>query len=299
MPGIFENLPSLSWRGIHYPVMDRSVSFLHENVDHRIQYRNNDFPEPIGPHSFLFKYMIPMRENILPRKYGSLFNEGLPLLIRDMRDKDPGELIDPLLGIYRCIPVSYTETTDVNKRDGTDVSVEFLHAPRIGDSDPELPLTITGITGLVGDGGLNDDDLALQDWNQEPSPEGVTDILSAINGIGRQGLRQIDRLSSQIDSLRSKMEKIEETADAAENPQNWRIRDSARGLNNSLLKAKDRLSEDPGTKISRITTKANSTVSRIAADSGMTTAQLLKLNPGLAKSPVITQGTVISVSKKR
>lgn len=298
MTDVLINLPRLKWRGITYPVIDRSISFLHENVDHRIQYRANDFPEPIGPHSFLFKYSIPMREDLARNIYGSLFNEGLPLLVRDMRNKEPGDLLDPVLGTYRCIPVSYTETTSVDKRDGTDVQVEFLHAPRIGDSDPELPPTILGVAVSVAESGMGDQDLAKRDWNQEPSPDGVTDILSAINGIGRQGLRQVDKLASQLDSLSLKMQKIEDTADAAENPQNWRIRESARRLHLDIIDAKNRLTEDPVAKVKRLTVRVNTTLSSLASTVGMTLLELITLNPSLSRSPVIKSGAVIYVKKK-
>jgi hypothetical protein len=298
MTNVLGLLTTMSWRGTEYPVTDRNVSFLHENVDHRIQYRNNDFPEPIGPHSFLFKYTIPMREDIAVGKYENLFNEGLIILLGDMRSKEPGDLNDPVYGTYRCVPVSYSETTDVNKRDGTDVSVEFIHSPRIGDSDPELPTTITGLSGLVGDAGLLDEDLKAKDWNQEPSPEGTTSILNAINGYGRQGLRQIDKVSANLDSLAAQMQKIEDTADLAENPQNWQIRDSARNLHLQILQAKNRLTEDPVTKVARILTKTTTTVSSMAADSGMTIAELLSMNPSLARSPVIPPGIRLYLKKK-
>ncbi len=293
--GIFDKLQDLSWRGIIYPVASRETSFLHENVDHRIQYRSNDFPEPIGPHSFLFRYTIPMYEGLNHGKYGSLFNEVLPLLIRDMRNKEPGDLVDPVLGLYRCVPVSYKESTDVNKRDGCEVQVDFLHAPRIGDGDPELPQTITGIVGALEES-FNDDNLALVDWKQQPSPEGVTDILSAINGIGRQGLRQVDKIASQLDSLSLKMQKIEDTADAAENPQNWRIRDSARQFHLNLIDAKDRITEDPYVKIKRITLNSTKTLIAIARDSGMTLKELLDLNPQLARKQLLPSGTQIKIS---
>lgn len=299
MTNVFPLLKPMSWRGTEYPVIERNVSFLHENVDHKIQYRSNDFPEPIGPHSFLFKYTIPMREGIARGKYVNLFNEGLQILVGDMRSKDPGDLYDPFYGEYRCIPVSFSETSDVNKRDGTDVSVEFLHSPRIGDSDPELPVAITGIVGLVTEAGMLDDELAKQDWNQEPSPEGVTDILSAISGFGRSGLRQIDKVASQLDALSFKMQKIEETADASENPQNWRIRDSARQLQMDIHTAKNRVTEDPSAKVVRLTQRTATTVSSLAASVGMTVADLLAINPSLARSPIVPAGVKVFVKKQQ
>ena len=291
-------LPPFSWRGTKYPVTTRNMSFLHESVDHRIQFRSNDFPEPIGPHSPLFKYTIPMREDIAVGEYENLFNIGLILLYGDMRSKEPGDLVDPVYGTFRCIPISYSETTDPGKRDGTDVSVEFLYAPRIGDSDPELPVTITGVPELVGQAGMLDEDLKKRDWNQEPSPEGMTDILSSINGIIRQGLRQKDKAKAQLDALTYKLQKIEETADVAENPQNWGLRDSARNLQIQVLEAKNRLTEDPYVKVKRISTRTATTVSTLAKDLGMTVAELLAANPGLARSPVVSSGIIINAKRQ-
>ncbi len=298
MTDVIKLLKPMSWRGTEYPITERNVSFLHENVDHRIQYRANDFPEPIGPHSFLFKYTIPMREGIAVGKYKNLFNEGLQILVGDMRDKEPGDLHDIVYGDYRCIPVSFNETMDANKRDGTDVQVEFLHSPRIGDSDPELPVAITGIVGLVGEAGLLDEDLIKVDWNQEPSPEGTTSILNAINGYARQGMRVADKMAAQLDALTYQMQKVEDTADASQNPQNWRIRESARQLHMAAIDAKNRLNEDPVSKVKRITTNSVTTLSTLAAGSGMTIMELLELNPSLARSPVIPAGFKVLIKKK-
>ncbi len=295
MTDVFQLLPKLQWRGALYPVTDRNVSFLHENVDHRIQYRENDFPEPIGPHSFLFKYTIPMREDLAKGPYKNLFNEGLLVLVRDMRNKEPGDLIDPVCGPFRCVPVSFSETTDINKRDGTDVQIEFLHSPRINDSDPVLPKSVTGIVGLVGESGLLDGELKLQDWNQQPSPEGSTNAIAAINGVIRQGLRQVDKIASGLDALSLEMQKIEDSVDVAENPQNWRIRDSARQTRLDIVEAKRRLSENPNTKLRRLTTKSNTTVSSLAKEVGMTVQELLTVNPSLSKSPRVAAGIKINV----
>lgn len=298
MTDVFPLLPPFSWRGTSYPVTARNMSFLHESVDHRIQFRSNDFPEPIGPHSPLFKYTIPMREDIAVGEYENLFNIGLVLLYGDMRSKEPGDLVDPIYGEYRCIPISYSETTDVNKRDGTDVSVEFLYAPRIGDTDPELPPTITGVLNLVGQAGMLDEDLKLRDWKQEPSPEGMTDILSSANGLLRRGLRQKDKLIANVDAITYKLQKIEETIDVVENPQNWGLRESARDLQLELIKAKERLNEDPGTKVKRIVTNSVTTVMALSKDLGVTVSDLLLINPGLARSPYVKSGTKILLKQK-
>ncbi len=298
MTDVFRLVPHLEWRGILYPIAARSVSFRHEQIEHKIQYRSSDLAEPLGPHSFLFKYTIPMRQDIGKGPYSDLFNTGLTKLVRDMRNREPGTLIDPFYGEFRCVPMSLDETVDINKRDGTDVQVEFIHSPRFDEAEPLLKDNITGIEGLVSGAGSLETEVQAADWNQEPSPEGLTDALSAINGVGQRGLRQIDRVASRLDDVALKLKQIEDTADQAENPQNWRLRDSARGARDQVIRIQDRLSEDPTQKVKRVTTRFAKTLSVIASESGMTILKLLEMNPGLSKGgPLVPAGTAIKVPR--
>jgi len=68
--------------------------------------------------------------------------------------------------------------------------------------------------------------------------------------------------------LALKLNRIEETADRAENPQNWQIRNSARSLREATIRLNRRASEDPTKKVVRVTTNVSKTVSSIAADAG-------------------------------
>lgn len=296
---VFRLVPHLEWRGRIYPISGRSVSFRHEQIEHKIQYRANDFAEPLGPHSFLFRYTIPMREDIAKGPYKSLFNTGLTVLVRDCRNREPGILLDPFYGEFRCVPTSFEETVDVNKRDGTDVQVEFLHSPLFEEGEPLLRDNITGIEGLVSSAGGLEADVQAADFNQLPSPTGLTDALSAINGVGQRGLRQIDRTASKLDDVALKLQKIEETADRAENPQNWRLRDSARGARDQVLRAKERITEDPTRKVQRVVVRYNRTISSIAVETGMSIIDLLSLNPHLRGSgPLIRSGTKLKIIRR-
>ncbi len=292
-------LPHLEWRGIIYPVSARAMSFRHEQMEHKFQYRGNDFVEPLGPHSRLFRYTFPMRQDIARGPYAGLFNEGLPRLALDMYDRTPGELKDPVYGIFRCVPVSFDETLDVNKRDGVDVQVEFLHSPEFDSFDTPIE-NVTSIDGLTSNAGAMDAELTKVDWKQEPSPQGLTDVLSAINGIGRKGLRQVDRFASRIDDLAFRLQKIEETADEANNPDNWQLRDSARNLRYALTKVKNRLTENPLEKTRRINLTFARSISVIAAENGMTLEKFMSLNPQLKRlrGPMVPKGTKVTVTAR-
>lgn len=299
MTDVLQLLKPFSWRGVQYPTTARAVSFQHEQADHKIQFRDGEFVEQTGAKDYTFAYTVPMREDIAKGPYKSLFNDGLVKLLADCRNRTPGILYDPVYGEFRCVPTSYNDDTDINKRDGTDVRVEFKHAPEFGATEAERAPGITGINGLVSESGQLDQVLALADWNQQPSPEGTTDILSAINGAGRQVLGGVNKVAAGLSDLAFRLEKIEDTADLAENPQNWQLRNSVRQLRDATLTLNKRVTEDPTQKILRVTTNARTTVSAIAKDLGVTVYELVKSNPGLSRSPMVPQGVVITVIARK
>lgn len=294
MTDVLKLLPPLEWRGVQYPVTSRRVSFRHEGVEHTIQYRDFEFQEQLGVQGLTFAYTIPTREDIAKGPYKQLFVQGLPRLFRDIMNREAGELLDPELGFFRCTPAAFDETTDVQKRDGSDVAVEFRYAPLLTDEDPEIQTNLeASIQGLETDAGQLDKAVAKADWGQEPSPEPTTDPLSAANGVLAQGLAQVDKFSAKLDDAAAKLEALEKTCDRAENPQNWPIRASARRSREAVLRLKKRLSEDPIVKIKQITVKTRKLVAGVAKEVGMTVEGLLQLNPALARLPFVPAGTVV------
>lgn len=294
MTDVLKLLPPPSWRGIQYPCAERKVSFRHEGAIHTIQYRDGDFVEMLGAHGLTFAYTFPMRESIAKGPYKKLFDVGLPQLFRDALNREAGELFDPIYGSFRCVPQLFDDTTDVMKRCGTDVRVEFLYSPELSDEDPALR-DLSGVAGIASEAGKLDEEVAKANWAQEERPEPTQDVLLAADGVINQGLAQIDKFSAALDDFAFKLEKIENTCDRAENPQNWSIRDSARRNREAAIRTKRRLSENPATKLRQFVTRGAKLVSVLAKDVGMTAEELLRLNPGLARQPYVPAGQVVIV----
>ncbi len=294
MPDVLSLLPPFEWRGAKYPVTRRRVSFRHEGVTHTIQYRDFEFIEQLGAHELTFSYTLPMRESIARGPYKNLFTVGLAVLTRDTLNREPGTLMDPILGQFRCVPKAFDDETDVLKRCGTDVSVEFTHTPELTAEDPAIK-DLSGVAGLTSEAGALDKEVAKADWRQEPTPEPSVDILQAVDGVLAQGMAQIQKASAALHDFAFKMEKLEVSCDRAENPQNWGIRDSARRNREAAIRLDRRLTESPGQKLRRITLNSVRLISDLAREVGMTLEELLKLNPGMERLPYIPAGMLVTV----
>lgn len=292
---VLSALPRFAWRGEFYPVTERSVTFRHETVEHTIQYRGGDFPEPIGPHGLLFTYTLSMRNGIYKSPYEKLFERKILTLIKALRDRSAGPLVDPVYGHVQCVPISYSDDMDVQRRDGTDVRVEFLEAPDMGAETDQFSGGVQSVTAIVSQATDLDAEIELADWEQEPSPEPSTEILAALSSPFAQVAAQRQRTAAKLADLSFRMRKVERAADAAGNPDNWRLRDTARTIRDSSIAQAVRAAEPPGKKIGRVTVPSRTTVSAVAAANGMSVVELLALNPALARSPVVSQGTVVTV----
>lgn len=284
-------LPLFEWRDQKYPVMARQVSFAHEGAEHRIQYRDNDFIEQLGPHSLMFTYTIPMRQGIASGPYKDLFTVGYPLLYAAMRDREKGVLVDPVLGEFVCVPVSFSDDLDVAKRDGTDVRIEFKHAPDIDEAEDLKAITIEG---LASDAGALDEELKKVNWEQLPSPEPTMDVLNSISGFGARLEQQGTRVGAALEHFAWKCEKIDMQIDALKNPNVWPLKRAVRRNRAVAVSAAKRVA-DPTQEIAELTTNYNRTISTLAQEVGMTVQELLEHNPSLAQNPYVPAGTPVNI----
>lgn len=163
MTDVYKQLPRLSWRGIVVPVASRSATFSHDNVSHKFVYRDNELVEALGARNWTFSYTIPMREDIVRGPYLNLFTRTMPEFILACRDRTPGDLEDPVLGVFRARCTSLAGTSDVTRRDGDDLQVEFIHAPEIDDIDL-LSGGAQDVRGAAEDARSLDDAVAAVDW---------------------------------------------------------------------------------------------------------------------------------------
>jgi hypothetical protein len=241
MTDLLRLLPPFEWRGAQYPLTARRVFFRHEGVEHVVQYRDFSSIEQLGAQGLTFAYTIPTREDIATGPYKQLFVTGLPRLFRDALNREADDLLDPSLGFFRCVPVMFEDITDINKRDGSDVSLEFRYSPEQTDEPMDIATNLEGaISGLETDASALDQEVARVDWEQEPSPEPTVDIFQAVNGVLSQGLAQIDKVTAKFDDFAGKMEAIEATTERLSNPQLWPMRATARRLRELSLRTQPR-----------------------------------------------------------
>lgn len=298
MTDALSKLPRFAWRGQEYPITSRSVRFAHDDTDHTFQYRDNSIIERKGAQNWVLSYGIPFRQDIAKGPYKDLFSVQLLNFIFACRDKSPDTLRDPVLGTLRAVVATYEEETDVLKRDGTDVRVEFKFSPKQEDVDLEtIQGGLSGIGAIAGQSGALDAEVLRVIWPaQVPSPEPSSDPLLAVAGMFRQIENTGNKISAALDNVAYKAEQVEEAVSRLEDPRTFQLARSSRRVQVAALKAKERIS-NPERSLVQVTLAYTKSISSIARDTHMTVAELLRLNPTIAGRPLVKPGTKINAYK--
>jgi hypothetical protein len=288
----FKLLPAPSWRGIVFPVTQRSVTRAHDKVEHKIQYRNGFPIEMTGARNWTFEYTIPFREDISVKGYRNLFTVTMPQLIEAFEDTEVGELVDPVYGVFRCVPDTWQDTSTAAIRDGTDVVVSFVHSPQPDDAALDIQTARSAEQAAIALGR----ELEATDWeDNEPPPPLDVSLLAQLSGFGEQLQRPLAQTNAQLNRAAYDLENIESTAEELENPQKSGIIRSSRRLRLATFRIQQR-AEDPLKSVRTLTTNAAKTTLSLANDVGMTLEAFLRINPKLAGFPIVPAGTVVRVN---
>lgn len=299
MTDVFAQLPRFSWRGTEYPILRRRVSFGHESAQHKLEYRNGALVEQTGAQNLTFSYTLALREDIVKGPYRSLFANGYTQLYIDTRNKDTGPLVDPILGEYPCVPATWMDETDIQKRDGTDVEVEFVHAPEIGDMEV---FNLLSIEGLKEDAKRLDQEveriLAENADLFEGTGEPTVNALDAISGAGAQIRAQGDKVTAGLEDFAFKCEKVEREVEALENPRLAGVQRATRRNRENAVRLAKR-GADPVGNVKRIKANYDRAIATAAADTDMTVDALIQANPTLARIGYVPAGTILVTNAQK
>lgn len=302
MTDIFKDLPRLTWRGIEVPVSHRSVNFEQELAHHKYAYRDGQLIESLGRHNWKFQYTIPFREDITKGPYKNLYVATFSTFLQACRDNSAGELQDPVLGVYMARCESVSVETDVNRRDGEDLQVTFVHSP---DAD-EIEATGAAASGLLGAVQQKYDlssylsyfvtpDLPLAEDLKDLLPGVGTDALSLISGYGARAVAYVDQVDAALADYEFKVDKIigvlEKIDNKINNPQNMPVIRTALRVKDAVQRARFKNATLGRTILSQVTNN-DSTASALANAFGMSLQDFLLINSGLPM-PLVPAGTTI------
>lgn len=295
---LLAQLPRPSWRGIEFPIQgERQFSFDHDDQKIRILFRDDQLIESLGRTSPTYTYSIPFREGIA-RHWVHAFTEIYPRFLEACLDRSRGDLFDPLHGVVPAKCTQFSEVLSMTKRDGVDVQVSFVKAPLQDEiATPDPGAILKTLFSAHEAAGAFDRQVKIVHWQQEQPPEPTLNIFDAVTGIGNQLEATEGRFQSAMDDLAFRMEKTDATIRRLKDPSLEPLRRSARRLNLAARRLHESSSTPPNpTMVVRVVGDVG--LVALALAYGLTPAELIAQNPGLARQPRVRSGTRIRVRKR-
>lgn len=278
---ILKKLQTLQFRGQRLPYLSAGLGFQHESAQRKFIFRDQLLVQQLGRSNETLRYTLAFYDGLTG--FGSAFSEGWEPFLASMRNREPGELIDPFLGPMQVVPVS-VQTTFVpgENQSGLTVEAEFLEAPEIKEQE-KAPSTAQTAKAAEAQRRKQFDrgDLPPDPEFTEPlvNPiQAVTGLIQRGTLIGQlvlsKGLQQIGQVERLIDAV-----------DQAD-PDNWEVVDAYRNYLRELHKA-----QKPSSKLRVHITPALISTSKLASALGVSLTKLLELNPELG--PMVPEGSTI------
>lgn len=294
MTDILGQLQRASWRQIEFPVMGtRDFGFQHEQAEHRYLFIDVQLIESIGRKNPTYKYVIPFREDIAKGGWKNLYTVVYPDFLDACLDRTRDVLVDPAHGALPAKCVSLREMLDVGKRDGVTVEAEFIRAPREGDILEDPGATIRTLEGARDSAGAFDREITKIPFTQKVPPEPTISPLDAVSLVTNQAEVAVNKVTASIADAAFRIDKASASITSLRNATYQPALQQAARLRAALLNFEDTTDPTGVRPLRRITTRADMTISALAAKLGMSIQDLVRLNPILARTPLVRAGTDI------
>lgn len=290
----------VSFRDIHFPVTQMTMRIAHDLVKHAYWGVNGARVENTGIAPIEFSFEVPWVNTLFPGKserwsQGNLYPAAMRNLVIAFARKDNGVLQHPEFGTV----VVKAQTLDLRwtgeRRGGCDGTLTFIET--LTDSDALAVLNDKNPVQDIAVAAQNLDastaDLRELAPDLPEFEETFEDFARSITAVSDQISLLNNRVAGRIDGILYRANAFQESINRARDSRTWpatqaieRIKASAFDLRKKLLEI--------GRDVVIYRVPADTTLAGLTVALGDTNlSDVIKLNPGLMRSPVVPQGTAV------
>lgn len=298
---LLKDLIGASWREIAFPVTDkRDFGFQQADAKHRFIFRDQQLIESLGRENPTYRYVIPFREGIAKGPWRNLFTVVYPQFKSACLDRTKGILEDPIDGAVQCKCVSFSETLDVNKKDGVDVAVEFIAAPDQTDVAGPVASNLALLPTATAQAGFFDQQFAQLDQatkdriaslNDGPPPV-LLDPFDEVNSITNQLDANKNKIDANLSNAAFRAQRTSDSIDKVKNPKLATTARRAREVQAAATNLQNSVT-GPAHPYETVTTTIDIGIAALAGAYKMPLRDFLNLNASLRGLIMVPRGTVV------
>ena len=305
MTDVLRQLNDASWRGLAFPITAWDFGFSQDSEKHRFIFRDEELIESLGTTNPTYRYTIPFREDIVRGPFVNLFTKAWPQFLALCLDRTKGILDDPFNGPVQCKVASLQATGDGDKRDGIDVQCDFITAPDEDFDRQDLGANLANIEGARGLQGFLDRETGkLDDATKKTLAKlnksaefGRLNPFDAATGAINQIEAGGNKIAAAFGDVAFRAGKLDDALRRNADPRTSPLRANARAMQLAAMDLQKQafVGNASRNKIVRIFTVQSAIgIVALASKLGMTVRDFIKLNPSIARSPLVPVGTQVA-----
>jgi hypothetical protein len=313
---VLEQLLEFKWRDVSFPVTDFDTDLEQDLAPHKFANRDGAHVEATGRAPLVFSATIPFRNFISPganetwsigtASSYSIGNQPLyPTVFRAffqaMATRSGGILQHPEFGPIQCKPKSARCRWTSQRRDGADVTASWVESLDDTVADFQDILARSSPISEAQVACADVDDQIVQWDNVAVTNDGISTTFSQDVARVLSTFDMATILSSQygasIDALSNRVLTLLQRVQVANDITAWPLVSSCSRLQSSLYDVKLTLLTS-GRAVNTFVPQEDTTLAALAAITGSSMDDIIKLNTGLARSVRVPAGTNVRYYRK-
>ncbi len=302
----FEQLLPAKWHDVEFPVSRTRMSIAHDLVEHKYWGVDGARVESTGLAPRRFTFTAPLLNTISPgrnERWAALYPNQMRALIAAFQKKELGPLQHVEFGSILCKAERMDIDWDASRRGGVDVELSFVEST-VGEDRllaTKTPIEVVDIGAIELDSEtlkvdlkklLEDAGVPLPPYLQDKTIS-LAELANKVKAVTDYPSLLSYRAAGQINALIYHAERIQTSARSARTALAWPVIQNAERIKAAAHELTEKLVAKNKTialfKVPHDTTLAG--VARQIPDSKV--GDLIRLNPGLMRSPEIERGTIV------
>lgn len=292
---VLDKLLRIEWRGVGLFASGFTFGFDQQHIQHTYPDRDAGFVEATGrnPATYSFSLLFRNGNALAPE-------EQYPLAWRKFvvacLDRSTGTLLHPELGGVKVKCRSQSTTWDANKRDGVDVSAEFVET---SDTEDELAALLKRSAAYDAEYEAQFLDGNVKDVTPAPDVPSalypsLLDSLKQLTGTIAMAKASIGNVAALVESYANAVDDLAEQINDLNNPAYASILESLRRLHGAVI---DMIlpSKAAARPVASVVVKRDAPVASVASSFSNKLEDFLALNPALASRTSVSGGTPVFV----
>lgn len=298
MAGEFQQLLPFMWKGKHYALTRIHLSLAHDLVEHKYWGVDGGRIEATGVAPLRISATIPISNHIFPGAKerwvaGTLYPDMLRSFLIDFGKRSTGLVQHPEFGEIACKAERVDFELSGDRQGATEITASWVET-----LDDDVISKIVNSPANDIELGATDLDASMADLRKlAPTlPEfevSISDFARKLSGIADSITALSYRQAGVVNNILYQCHRIQASIDRAKNALTWPATQNLNRIKSAAYDLRKQFLSPNG--LGLYTVKADTTLAGVvvALPKGTGVGDLIKLNPTLARSPVVLRGTLV------